>query len=181
MMDLRAVHRYSRAIYELAEKQNILDSVDDQLLEVRKLADKHPEISNLVSNSTISAAEKEDFISKIVPESTSILLVNFLKVLIKKKRFREFSFIQEEFHRYYEKNRRVEEVTAVSAVPLSKDNAEKLEKVLTAKLKSDIRLVVKVDPAMIGGLVLQFGGNEINASFRSRLDGIEQVLNSRPI
>ncbi len=178
MMDLRAVHRYSRALYELAEKQNLLDLIDDQLIDIRKLVEKHTEISNLVSNSTISSAEKEDFISKIVPGDTQPLLINFLKVLIKKKRFREFAFIQEEFHRIYEKNRRVEEVTAVSAVPLSRENAEKLEKVLEEKLKSDIRLVTKVDPAMIGGLVLQFAGNEINASFRSRLDAIEQVLKS---
>ncbi len=176
MMDLRAVHRYSRALYELAEKQNTLDLIDDQLLAARELTETHPEISHLLSNSTIALDEKEDFIGKVIPAETNPLLVNFLKVLIKKKRFKELSSIQKMFHRIYEKKRRIEEVTVISAVELSKENASKLEKVLEKKLGSDIRLVTKTDSRMIGGLILQFGGNEINASFRSRLDALHQLL-----
>ncbi len=176
MIDLRAVRRYSQAIYQLVEKGGLADLVDDQLLALRKLVEKHREISNLVQNSTIAQPEKEDFISKVVPADTNVLLINFLKVLIKKKRFQELPAIQEEFHRLYEKQRRVEEVTAISAVALSADNAARLEKVLEAKLKSDIRLVTKVDPKMIGGLVIRFAGNEINAGFRARLDAIDQLL-----
>lgn len=176
MMDLRAVHRYSRALFGLAEKRNQLDSVDDQFLAVKEMVKKYAEISHLISNSTISRAEKEDFIGKIVPSDTLPVLVNFLKVLIKKKRFRELPLIQEEFHRLYERKRRIEEVTVISAVPLSPENTTKLGKILENKLKSDIRLSAKVNPKLIGGMILRFGGNEINASFRSRLDTLQQML-----
>lgn len=178
MMDLRAVRRYSQALFNLAEQQNILDQTDDQLLALRQMIEKHPEISNLMSNFTIGLAEKEDFIEKIVPQGTFPLLVNFLKVLSKKKRFRELLAVQEEFHRIYERKRRVEEVAVVSAVPLSRDNASKLQNILKKKFNSDIRLVEQVDPKIIGGLILRYGGNEINASFRSRLEALEQVLTS---
>jgi F-type H+-transporting ATPase subunit delta len=176
MKDLRAVHRYCRALYELAEKAGKLDVMDDQLLAVRKLVDKHPEISNLVSNSTITLAEKEDFLSKIVPADTLPVLINFLKVLVKKKRFRELAAIQEEFHRDYEKQCGIEEVTVISAVPLSAENAAKLKETLKLKLKSDIQLIAKTDSKIIGGLILRFGGQEINASFRARLDSLHQLL-----
>ena len=178
MIDLRAAHRYARALFELAEKTGKLDLVDDQLLAVRDVVRKYPEISNLISNSTITIAEKEDFIGKIIPADTIPLVVNFLKVLIKKKRFSELPFIQETFHRLYEKKRRIEEVLLVSAVPLSGPNAARLEKVLETKFKSDIRLVAKTDPNMIGGLILRFGGNEVNAGFRSRLEALRQALTS---
>lgn len=176
MMDLRAVYRYSRALYELAEKQNTLDQIDDQLEAARKLTETHPEISHLLSNSTIALGEKEDFLGKVVPAGTDTLLVNFLKVLVKKKRFQELSSIQKEFHRLYEKKKRVEEVIVISASELSKENAAKLESVLEKKLGSDIRLVNKTNPQMLGGIVLQFAGHEINASFRSRLDALHQML-----
>lgn len=176
MIDLRAAHRYARALFELAEKDNTLDAIDDQLVAVLDVVRKYPEISRLISNSTITLAEKEDFIGKIIPGNTLPLLLNFLKVLVKKKRFLELSFIQETFHRLYEKKRRVEEVIVVSAVPLSGPNAARLEKVLETKFKSDIRLALKTDPDMIGGLILRFSGNEINASFRSRLDALRQAL-----
>lgn len=176
MIDLRAVRRYSKALYEMSERAGTSDAIDDQFVAFKELAAKHHEISNLLSNSTISLAEKEDFVSKIVPQGTNLLLVNFLKVLVKKKRFAELRWIQEEFHRLYEKQRRVEEVTAISAVPLSEANRARLEEMLAAKLKSDIRLVTKTDPKMIGGLVIRFAGHEINAGFRSRLESIAQLL-----
>ncbi len=176
MIDLRAAHRYSRALFELAEKANNLDLIDDQLVAVLGVVRQYPEILRLISNSTVTVAEKEDFIGKIIPADTLPLLVNFLKVLIKKKRFVELSFIQETFHRLYEKNRRIEEVVVVSAVPLSSSNADRLEKLLEKKFKSDIRLDLKTDSEMIGGLIIRFSGNEINASFRSRLDALRQAL-----
>lgn len=176
MMDLRAVHRYARAIFDLAEKANLLDKMDDQLIAICRLVQTHPEINHLVSNSTIANSEKEDFIAKVVPADTLPLLVNFLKVLIKKRRFWELSAIQTEFHRSYERKRRIEEVVVITAVPLSSENTAKLEKVLEAKLKSDIQLIAKTDPKMIGGLILRFGGHEINASFRARLENLHQLL-----
>ena len=178
MMDLRAVHRYTKALFELAEQAGQLDKIDDQLVALSRLVVTHPEINHLVSNSTISRAEKEDFIGKVVPEDTLPLLINFLKVLIHKKRFLELSLIQTEFHRLYERNRRVEEVTVISAVPLSDETTAKLEKVLKQKLHLDINLVMKTDPKMIGGLILRFGGNEINASYRARLDNLHQLLSA---
>lgn len=176
MMDLRAFYRYSRALYELAEQQKMLDQIDDQLEAARKLTETHPEISHLLSNSTIALGEKEDFLTKVLPAGTNLLLINFLKVLVKKKRFLELSLIQKEFHRLYEKKKRVEEVIVISAAELSRENAAKLESVLEKKLGSDIRLVNKTNPNMLGGIVIQFAGHEINASFRSRLETLHQNL-----
>jgi F-type H+-transporting ATPase subunit delta len=176
MMDLRAVHRYSHALYLLAEAQHQLDAIDDQLIAVRELVEKHREIAHLVSNSTIALGEKEDFIGKVVPAGTLPLLVNFLKVLIKKRRFKELPAIQEEFHRFYERKQRIEEVIIISAVPLSEENNAKLATTLNKKFNYNVRLTPKVDPDMIGGLILRFGGQEINASFRSRLDALRQLL-----
>lgn len=176
MMDLRAVHRYSESLFQLAERQGVLDKIDDQILAVRQLVETHREISHLISNSTIALAEKEDFIAKIVPADTLPLLINFLKVLIKKKRFWELTAIQVEFHRCYERKQRIEEVVVISAVPLSEANTSKLESTLTKKFNYNVRLISKTDPKMIGGLILRFGGNEVNGSFRSRLDALRQLL-----
>lgn len=176
MMDLRAVHRYTRALFQLAEQQSVLDQIDDQILAIKELVEKHHEIPHLLSNSTITLAEKEDFMGKIVPANTLPLLVNFLKVLIRKKRFKELPAMQQEFHRLYERKKRVEEVVVVSAVPLSEQNTAKLESALTKKFNYNVRLLPKVDPKMIGGLILRFGGQEINGSFRSRLDALRQLL-----
>lgn len=178
MNDLRAARRYSQALYNLAEAAGTLDSVDNELVAAVSFFKKHHEVESILSNSTIALAEKEDFISKVAPEGTSKLVVNFFKVLASKKRFAELDTVQKEFHRLYEKKRNVEEVTAITAVELSAENAEKLQRVLSKKLKSEIVLIQKVDPKIIGGLVIRYAGNEINAGVRARLDAVEQLLNS---
>lgn len=178
MNDLRAARRYAQALYGLAEQAGTLDSVDNEFAAAVVFFKKHHEVESILSNSTIARAEKEDFISKIVPEGTSPLVANFFKVLAVKKRFAELETIQQEFHHLYEKKRNIEEVTAITAVELSSENAMKLKSALEKKLKSEIILTQKVDPKIIGGLVVRYAGKEVNAGIRARLDAVEQLLNS---
>ena len=178
MRDHKAARRYARALFGLADADPAgkLDAADRDFTQVRALTDKHPEITRLVSNSTISLAQKEDLIDQIVPQGISSRLIHFLKVLIRKKRFADLGLIQEEFHRLYEKKKGIREVELVTAVELSPAVREKLNSVLKKRLKSEIRLHPKTDPDLIGGLILRFEGNEINGSLKSRLEELRQLL-----
>ncbi len=176
MMDYRAAQRYSRALFGLAKKQDGLDDVAADFLAVRRMVESHSEITNLVSNSTISLAEKEDFLDKILPSDIAKLLVNFLKVLVRKRRFREVNFIQERFHALYEKHKGIRKVNVISAAELSQSLLEKLRGMLERKMNAYIELVPEIDPSMIGGLILRYEDKEINASFRDRLRDLKQKI-----
>ncbi|HTL47141.1 MAG TPA: ATP synthase F1 subunit delta [Verrucomicrobiae bacterium] len=179
MIDHRAVSRYARALLGLAEETGQWEAIDSGLTAVRQLLEKHPEITHLVMNSTIGKAEKEDFLDKVLPASTPRLIADFLKLIVAKGRFHAFRFIQEEFHRLSEEKRGIREVTAVSAVPLPPEAVTRLTALLKKKFKSEIRLITETDPRMIGGLVVRFGGKEIDASYRSRLHELKQNLKSQ--
>ncbi len=176
MIDLRAVRRYSSALFALAKERGELEQLESDFQEVRRLVDTHKEISHLVANSTISLAEKEDFIDKIMPPRLSKLLIHFLKVLIKKKRFQNLADLQEEYHRLFEQDKGIQEVEVLTAVELPPAYELRLRQVLANKLNAEIRLAPKVDPRLIGGLILRFAGKEINASYRSRLEELRQSL-----
>jgi F-type H+-transporting ATPase subunit delta len=176
MIERRAVSRYASALFGLAKDANELRQMDSDLLQARELVEKHSEISHLVLNSSISRAEKEDFIEKIMPPATSKVILNFLKVLIDKKRFAELVYIQEEFRRLFEKKQGIREVEAITAIELSRENEAKLIETLKKKLRSEIRLITQVDPDLIGGIILRFEGHEINSSYRARLDELRQQL-----
>ena len=176
MMDQQAAERYSRALFELAAERGELETVDKDFIRVRQLVDGHAEISHLLSNFTIALAEKEDFLEKIAPVEISRLLLHFLKVLVKKRRFRELSAVQEEFHRLFEKKQGIQEVRAVTAAKLSRTQEDRLCSVLKKKLHAEIRLVTEIDPDLLGGLVLRFDGTEINGSLRGRLEELKQRL-----
>ena len=176
MIDRRASRRYARALFDLAVKENELDKIAAGLLEVSTLIHKHPEIMRLVSNSTVGQSEKEDFLDKIIPTGIPAQVLQFLKVLAKKKRFREFSEVQQIFHKLYEEKQGVEEVKVISAVPLSESVQTKLTTTLEKKLNAKVRLIQETNTDIIGGLILRFQDNEIDASYRSRILEIEQIL-----
>lgn len=176
MMGSRAASRYARALFNLALERQQRDAVDQGLSVVLDMVARHAEITHLVQNSTISQAEKEDFIEKVLPKDVPALIPLFLKLLVRKRRFLELGAIQAEFHALVEKQAGIEEVTAVTAVPLHPQAESKLKELLARKLKMQIRLLTETDPSMIGGLILRFGGREIDASFKNRLWEIKQKL-----
>lgn len=176
MIDLRAIRRYSSALFALAKERGELDQVERDFQEVRRLVDGHSEITHLVANSTIPLSEKEDFIDKILPASISKLLIHFLKVLIKKRRFQNLPDLQEEYHRLFEQHQGIQEVEVLTAAELPPGHEQRLRQVLASKLNAQVRLVAKVSPNLIGGMILRFDGREINASYRSRLDELRQSL-----
>ncbi len=176
MRDYRIASRYARALLALAEESRELDRIEKELADTVGLVHRYPEISNLIMNSTISREEKEDFIGKILPEGFSNLLVNFVKVLIKKRHFQDLFDIQEKFHRLYEEKKGLQRVRVESPVLLSEIVEGKLRAALEKKLGRKVYLETTVNPEILGGLVLDLDGSRIDGSFRTTLLELKQRL-----
>ena len=176
MKDYRISSRYAHALLALAEESGKLDRVEKELREAEHLVQKHPEISHLLMNTTISLEEKEDFLEKVLPDSFLGLTVNFLKVLIKKKRFQELAVIQEKFHDLYEEKKGIQKVRVESAVPLNETLQEKLRRVLEKRLGRKVYLESSANAEILGGLILDFKGTQIDASYRTALFELKQKL-----
>jgi len=160
----------------LAEKSEDLDEFQKELAATRRLIEKHPEISCLLVNTTIAREEKEGFLEKVLPEKTSPLILNFIKVLIKKRRFQELGLIVETFKRLYEVRRGLQRVRVEASVALDETVSERLRRALEKKLSRRITLETFVRPELLGGLVLDFEGNQIDASFKTALRELKQKL-----
>lgn len=176
MKDLRASNRYAGALFSLAEERDELSKVEQDLAAVSRVLEEHPQITRIVWNSTISAQDKEAALEKIFGRMVSPVVLNFLKLLIKKNRFSEIASIQKSFHTRFEAKKKIREVTVLVSRSLTEEAEKKLRALLNKKLASEIRLAVKTDPSLIGGLVLRFDGREIDASYKNRLREIRQKL-----
>ena len=176
MKDQRVAQRYARALLELAEQSSAVEGTHRDLLEANILVAQHPEISCLLMNTTIAREEKEDFLEKILPDKISSLVLNFIKVLVKKRRFQDLAPIAEEFNRLYEEKKGIQRVHVESAVPLDEILQEKLRRALSKKTGREVILETTVKPELLGGLVIDFEGTQIDASFRNALHELKQRL-----
>jgi F-type H+-transporting ATPase subunit delta len=187
MSDVIVAGRYTRALFELAEKEGSLVEIDSGLHALVKILEAEPKVLLLIANPTLTESEKCSLALKLLSGNPSELLERFLRVLIDKKRFDLLPGIQKNFHDIFEKKHGVQEVEMLSAVPLSTGFLEKLKTVLTKKLRAsplatgseartEIRLIPKTDRSLLGGFILRFNGKEIDCSFKNRLYEIQQKL-----
>lgn len=187
MSDVIAAGRYTRALFQLAEKEGCLLKMDGQLLSLVKTLGDEPKILRLIANPALTDDQKTGLALKTLTDGRPGLLERFLRMLIEKKRFALLPQIQKIFHDRFEKKQGVQEVEMISAVPLSSGFLEKLKAVLTKRLRSsplatgpeartEIRLIPSTDPRLLGGFVLRFAGKEIDCSFKNRLHEIRQKL-----
>ena len=176
MKDRRAGRRYALALFRLAEEQNKLEGVRRDFSTAAELLARHPEISHLLLNTTIAREEKEDFLDKILPETISGLFANFLKVLVRKRRFHDFALIGEAFDKLYEEKRGIQRVRVESPIPLDEALQEKLARALAKKTGREIILEATVKPELLGGLVIDFEGAQMDGSFRTVLHELRQKL-----
>lgn len=176
MRDSRIGTRYAQALFRLSEESAQWERLEKELREATELVARYPEISHLLSNTTVSREEKEGFLEKVLPEKFSSLLVHFLKVLIKKRRFRDLAIIQEKFHRLYEEKKGLQRVRVETPFALEEPLKEKLRRALEKKFRKSVHLEAAVNPELIGGMVLDFDGTQIDGSFRTALHELEQKL-----
>ena len=187
MSDATAADRYTRALFELAEKESSLAETNARLLALAKILKAQPKALLLMANPTLTNQEKYALALSALAGGKTKLLERFLHVLIDKKRFALLPEIQKIFHEILEKKQGVQEVVVISAAPLSSGFLEKLKAVLTKRLRTsslpvepetqaEIRLIPKTDRSILGGFILRFAGKEIDCSFKNRLYEIQQKL-----
>lgn len=176
MKDLRASNRYADALFGLADQRGELERADQDLGTVCRLLEEHPKILRIVENSTVSSEDKDVSVEKIFSDLVSPLVLHFLKLLIEKHRFFEIISIQKAFRARFEAKKNIREVTVLVSRVLTAEAEKKLRALLNKKLASEIRLTVKADPSLIGGMVLRFDGREIDASYKHRLREIRHQL-----
>lgn len=186
MSDIIAAGRYTRALFELAEKEGRLAEIDAALLALSKILEAHPKILLLMANPTLTDQEKYGLAMEALAGEKKGLMERFLRVLIDKKRFALLSDVRKIFHDRFEKQQGIQEVELFSAAPFSPRVQEKFKTVLAKKLRSktqgrnlppaEIRLIAQTDRSLLGGFVLRFAGKEIDCSFKNRLHEIQQKL-----
>lgn len=174
MKDALVATRYSRALFELGEKEQKLAEIDQTLHWVATFLADHPQVFLLVSNPTLSEEEKSHLAQSILSDTAPELLRRFFKVLIEKKRFCLLPEIQKIFHKCFEQKQGIQEVEIASVIGFSPVFLEKLRDILRKKLRSEIRLIPKTEPDLLGGFVLRFDGKEVDCSFKNRIEEIQQ-------
>ena len=170
---LTSAERYSLALYELANENNLLKQIEDQSSSILELIFSNKDFYNLIKDPTNSKDNLLKVINNIsINNKFENLLKNFLSFLITKRRFFYVEQILKSFIETCSKKRGELKAELKSAKELSSDEIEKITDELTKNFSSKIRLNYKHDQSLIGGLVVQVGSTMVDTSIKNKLQQI---------
>lgn len=169
--------RYASALFELAREAGSLDGVDAALSRFLALIDESADLARLVSNPVFTADEQSAALGALLPKAgVDGLAANFLKLIASKRRLFAVHGMVMGFRAKLAAHKGIAAAEVTVAAPLSDKNRAAVLEALQAKSGQSIALSEKVDPSIIGGLIVKMGSRMIDASLKTRLNGMKRAM-----
>jgi F-type H+-transporting ATPase subunit delta len=161
---------YSEVLFDLAEQGGQINTVQEEMAVVRQILKREPEFAGLLGSEIIKGDEKIAIIRRVFEGRLSELTIHFLGVLARRGRMGFLSSISDRFEALADEYHHRQPVEVTVAKEPDAAFIERLKTDLAAALKSEVKLSVKVDPALIGGVVVRKDDMMIDGSVRSSLE-----------
>lgn len=176
-MLLKAVAvRYADALVSLADKAGGLDKLGEDLEVVSTAVAEHDGLRQALESPTVPSSKKHAVLKGIFEGKVSSTILNFLYVLVDKKREEYLGTILEVFQERLREARGEVACHVSSAKPLTSAVRKDLEKSLNEFSGKKVQLTEEVDPGLLAGMVVTVGDRVIDTSFRNQLREIEDRL-----
>jgi F-type H+-transporting ATPase subunit delta len=168
---------YASALFDLAESENQLASVETSLSDLSRLIGESGDFARFLRSPVISADDKAKALNALLAKGqTNALVANFLKLIAKNGRLFALDTVIGSFRELAAKARGEVTADVTSAAALSAEQAVALRETLTAKLGKAVTLNQFVDPSLIGGLQVKVGSQMIDSSLKTKLTAMKIAM-----
>lgn len=169
--------RYATALFELALEQGAIDPVAADLDLFNQALDASPDLTRLVKSPVFSAEEQTKALAAVL-EKLGIdgIAGNFLLLTAKNRRLFAVPDMIRGFRNLLARHRGETSATVTAAAKLTEAQITALKQALTAALGKNVMLEERVDPSLLGGLVVKVGSRMIDSSLRTRLNSLRIAM-----
>lgn len=169
--------RYALAVFELALEEKSVDAVGCDFAALKTMLAQSPDLARLVRAPVFDREEQaKGMLALLAKMGAASLTRRFVQLLCAKRRLYLLPDAIRDFETLVARQKGEIDADVTSARPLSASQADDLKRVLKGKLGREPRLVTKVDPTLIGGLVVKIGSRMIDNSLRAKLNGIRLAM-----
>ena len=169
--------RYATALFELARDEKSIDAVKTDLDQFDAMLNDSADLKRLVRSPVFAADTQSKALSAVLDKAgITGISANFLKVLTANRRLFAVSDVIRAFRALVARFKGEASADVTVAEPLSDKNLDALKTALKAVSGKDVTLHVKVDPSIIGGLVVKLGSRMVDSSLRTKLNSIKHAM-----
>ena len=169
--------RYASALFDLARDQKQIESVGKSLDSLNQALTDSKDFNELVTSPLVSREEAGKAFDAIAPQlSLDPVTTNFLGVLARNGRKNQLQPVIRAFRRLSAEHRGETTAEVITARPLNDDQLSALRAQLRTRAGRDVNVDATVDPAILGGIVVKLGSQQIDASIRTKLNRLAQAM-----
>ncbi|MEA2332088.1 MAG: F-type H+-transporting ATPase subunit delta [Thermoleophilaceae bacterium] len=166
---------YARALFEVAKENDVLDRVHEELGQFAEALDEDRNLQVFLFSPYFSSEEKKDGVRRIISDGDE-RLVNFLGLLAERHRMPVLFRIRRNFDSLWAEENKLLPVTVTSAIDLDEGLVGEIGKRIEEQTGRRVELASKVDPDVLGGLMVRVGNMVLDATVRNRLERLRKQV-----
>jgi len=170
---------YAEALSQASEARGETESLLNELQDLAAFVDKNPAFQDFLASPLVDTDRRKASLEKVFRGKASDLMVDALQVLNRKGRIGLVPAIAASFEEAFSRARNLVDVQVKSALPLSDAQRQGVQAAVERQTGRKARLITTVDPALIGGLVVQMGDQKLDSSVATRLRSLSNSLLAR--
>lgn len=169
--------RYATALYELAEADGTLDQVAEDLTRLRAMMDEVEDLRRLIRSPVLSRDDQGRAIAAVAERAGAADLTRrFLGVLARNRRLFALADVIKAYLGLVASGRGETTAEVVSAQPLTDEQVAAVGESLRRALGGGVAVQTRVDPGLLGGLVVRVGSRMIDSSLRTKLQQLRLAM-----
>jgi F-type H+-transporting ATPase subunit delta len=169
--------RYATALFELARDEKSVDAVKADLDKFDAMLADSPDLLRLVRSPVFSADSQSKALAAILDKAgISGIAANFLRVLTNNRRLFAVADVIRAFRALVARFKGEATADVTVAEALSDKNLDALKTALKSVTGKDVALNVKIDPSIIGGVIVKLGSRMVDSSLRTKLNSIKHAM-----
>ena len=166
---------YSRALFEAAQEQDKLDEVRDQVGAFADAIAENRDLAVFFFSPYFSTEEKKEGLGKVL-DGADETVRNFLELLVEKHRVPAIHRIRRAYDALWEEENKLLPVEVTSAIELDSETVENIGAKIGERTGRKVQLESKVDPDILGGIVVRVGDRILDASIANRLESLRKQV-----
>jgi F-type H+-transporting ATPase subunit delta len=169
--------RYAAALFDLAKEERQVPRVEADLKSFQAMLDESADLRRLIRSPVIAADDQGKALDAILARAgVSPLTVNFFKLIARNRRLFAVADMMRDFRALLARERGEVSADVASAHPLTPEQLTALKDALRVQIGKDVQVNTRVDPALLGGLLVKVGSKMIDSSLRTKLDNLKVAM-----
>lgn len=180
MRQTKVGKRFAKSVLDLAVEKNVLDEVRADMALILSACQASKDLRVMLSSPIVNNEKKMSVLNKVFGGKIGELSLKFIQLITKKGREGALMDIAYAYEQLYLEHKNILKAEVLSVDGISDTVRTKVKELVAKAYNKEVLLEEKVDPELIGGLILTVSDKQVDASIRSQLDKLKRGFDRNP-